>query len=79
MKFHTFYQILLIIFYLFLCLKILLIYICFLIDERYDADKNHGPCLRKGHKAHWTLVTGISGLILFTSHVAQIPYQTNVN
>lgn len=24
----------------------------------YDADKNHSPCLRKGNKAHWVLVTG---------------------
>ncbi|GFR73803.1 UPF0692 protein C19orf54 homolog [Elysia marginata] len=25
----------------------------------YDADKNHSPCLRKGHKAHWAVITGI--------------------
>lgn len=24
----------------------------------YDADKNHKPCLEKGHKAHWALLTG---------------------
>ncbi|XP_071079323.1 actin maturation protease-like [Haliotis cracherodii] len=24
----------------------------------YDADKNHYPCLKKGHKAHWALITG---------------------
>ncbi|RUS87668.1 hypothetical protein EGW08_004591 [Elysia chlorotica] len=25
----------------------------------YDADKNHSPCQRRGHKAHWALLTGI--------------------
>ncbi|XP_005104361.1 UPF0692 protein C19orf54 homolog [Aplysia californica] len=29
-----------------------------LILMPYDADKNHSPCLRRGHKAHWALVTG---------------------
>ena len=24
----------------------------------YDADRNHEPCLKKGHKAHWAVVTG---------------------
>ncbi|XP_041354360.1 UPF0692 protein C19orf54-like [Gigantopelta aegis] len=24
----------------------------------YDSDKNHRPCLKKGHKAHWALITG---------------------
>ncbi|KAL8619663.1 hypothetical protein ACOMHN_019718 [Nucella lapillus] len=24
----------------------------------YDADKNHSPCQKKGHKAHWMLITG---------------------
>ncbi len=24
----------------------------------YDADKNHTPCLAKGHKAHWCLLVG---------------------
>lgn len=24
----------------------------------YDADKNHSPCLKMGHKAHWMLITG---------------------
>ncbi|CAM1154311.1 C19orf54 (predicted) [Pycnogonum litorale] len=24
----------------------------------YDADANHEPCLRKGHKAHWALIVG---------------------
>lgn len=24
----------------------------------YDADKNNKPCLEKGHKAHWALLTG---------------------
>ena len=26
----------------------------------YDADKDHTPCLEKGHKAHWCLVVGIA-------------------
>ncbi|XP_059058293.1 actin maturation protease [Achroia grisella] len=25
----------------------------------YDADFNHSPCLKRGHKAHWALVCGI--------------------
>lgn len=25
----------------------------------YDADKNHSPCLARGHKAHWCLVVGV--------------------
>ncbi|XP_059150047.1 actin maturation protease-like [Physella acuta] len=24
----------------------------------YDADRNHSPCQKKGHKAHWALITG---------------------
>ncbi|XP_076464843.1 actin maturation protease-like isoform X2 [Babylonia areolata] len=24
----------------------------------YDADKNHSPCQKKGHKAHWMLIAG---------------------
>lgn len=24
----------------------------------YDADRNHEPCCRKGHKAHWAAVCG---------------------
>ncbi len=24
----------------------------------YDADRNHKPCLEKGQKAHWALLTG---------------------
>lgn len=24
----------------------------------YDADKNHQPCQKRGHKAHWTVLTG---------------------
>ncbi|KAK6181704.1 hypothetical protein SNE40_009508 [Patella caerulea] len=24
----------------------------------YDADKNHGPCKKRGHKAHWALLSG---------------------
>lgn len=26
---------------------------------RYDADSNHTPCLKNGHKAHWALVVGV--------------------
>lgn len=26
----------------------------------YDADKDHTPCLERGHKAHWCLVVGIA-------------------
>ncbi|VVC87666.1 UPF0692 protein CG33108 [Leptidea sinapis] len=25
----------------------------------YDADRNHSPCLRQGHTAHWALVCGL--------------------
>lgn len=25
----------------------------------YDCDKNHSPCLKKGHSAHWAIVNGI--------------------
>ncbi|KAK7788333.1 hypothetical protein R5R35_013965 [Gryllus longicercus] len=25
----------------------------------YDADANHAPCCRRGHKAHWALVVGV--------------------
>ncbi|XP_046458186.1 UPF0692 protein C19orf54 homolog [Daphnia pulex] len=25
----------------------------------YDADCNHAPCLKKGHKAHWALLVGV--------------------
>lgn len=25
----------------------------------YDADFNHAPCLKRGHKAHWALLVGI--------------------
>lgn len=24
----------------------------------YDADRNHTPCLKQGHKAHWAVLTG---------------------
>ena len=24
----------------------------------YDADRNHGPCLRRGHGAHWAVIFG---------------------
>ena len=26
----------------------------------YDCDKNHIPCLAKGHKAHWCLIVGVA-------------------
>lgn len=26
---------------------------------RYDADRNHSPCMKKGHSAHWAIITGI--------------------
>lgn len=26
---------------------------------RYDSDANHSPCLKKGHSAHWALISGI--------------------
>ena len=26
----------------------------------YDADKNHSPCLAKGHKAHWCVLVGFA-------------------
>lgn len=26
---------------------------------RYDADCNHSPCMKKGHKAHWAIMSGI--------------------
>ena len=26
---------------------------------RYDADRNHSPCLKNGHKAHWALLIGV--------------------
>lgn len=26
----------------------------------YDSDKNHSPCLKKGHCAHWAVLTGIA-------------------
>lgn len=26
---------------------------------RYDADANHSPCLKNGHKAHWALIVGV--------------------
>ncbi|XP_056371433.1 actin maturation protease-like isoform X3 [Oenanthe melanoleuca] len=25
----------------------------------YDEDSNHGPCCRRGHKAHWALINGL--------------------
>lgn len=31
----------------------------------YDADFNHEPCCKKGHKAHWAVITG---LLIITSY-----------
>lgn len=28
----------------------------------YDKDRNHAPCCRNGHSAHWALVSGVAGL-----------------
>ncbi|GAB1607576.1 UPF0692 protein C19orf54 homolog [Argonauta hians] len=30
----------------------------YLILVPYDSDKNYQPCLKQGHKAHWSLLTG---------------------
>ncbi|XP_059620686.1 actin maturation protease-like [Phlebotomus argentipes] len=30
--------------------------VCLIVP--YDSDVNHSPCLRRGHKAHWALITG---------------------
>ncbi|XP_069116623.1 uncharacterized protein [Argopecten irradians] len=38
----------------------------------YDADANHEPCMKKGHKAHWTILTGIL-FVLRSSAAAQLP------
>lgn len=29
----------------------------------YDADKDHTPCLEKGHKAHWCLLVGFAAIL----------------
>lgn len=31
---------------------------CVFISFRYDADANHEPCLKQGHRAHWLLAHG---------------------
>lgn len=28
------------------------------LKHSYDADVNHAPCLKSGHRAHWALVLG---------------------
>jgi hypothetical protein len=33
--------------------------------HRYDSDFNHEPCNKRGHKAHWALLTGKQFLTLF--------------
>ncbi|GCB69321.1 hypothetical protein scyTo_0012402 [Scyliorhinus torazame] len=30
-----------------------------MFSGRYDEDFNHEPCLRKGHRAHWAVVSGV--------------------
>ena len=29
-----------------------------LVNARYDKDGNNEPCCKKGHKAHWAVLTG---------------------
>ncbi|KJE88428.1 hypothetical protein CAOG_000087 [Capsaspora owczarzaki ATCC 30864] len=41
----------------------------------YDADRNHTPCLRSGHKAHWAILTGFAGVQV--SPTAASPDQTS--
>ncbi|GFO27499.1 upf0692 protein c19orf54 homolog [Plakobranchus ocellatus] len=36
----------------------------------YDADKNHGPCQKRGEKAHWAVIAGI---VISFSHSASLP------
>lgn len=31
---------------------------CAFVSFRYDADANHEPCLKQGHRAHWLLAHG---------------------
>ncbi|XP_033734884.1 uncharacterized protein LOC117323662 [Pecten maximus] len=38
----------------------------------YDADANHEPCMKQGHKAHWTIITGIL-FVIRSSEAAQLP------
>ncbi|OWF42192.1 uncharacterized protein LOC110461433 [Mizuhopecten yessoensis] len=38
----------------------------------YDADANHEPCMKKGHKAHWTFLTGIL-FVIRSSEAAKLP------
>ncbi|PSN31244.1 UPF0692 protein [Blattella germanica] len=37
----------------------------------YDADANHSPCCRRGHKAHWAVISGVivSGTGQHTYHL----------
>ncbi|GJQ76233.1 hypothetical protein Trydic_g1972 [Trypoxylus dichotomus] len=34
-------------------------YTAFVYNVPYDADKNHSPCLKNGHKAHWAAISGV--------------------
>ncbi|XP_057281305.1 actin maturation protease, partial [Pezoporus wallicus] len=36
----------------------------------YDEDNNHEPCCRRGHRAHWAVITGV---LLGTPSPAPIP------
>ncbi|XP_061219671.1 actin maturation protease isoform X1 [Neopsephotus bourkii] len=36
----------------------------------YDEDNNHEPCCRRGHRAHWAVITGV---LLGTPNPAPIP------
>lgn len=38
---------------------LILLYCHFDENHRYDADKNFSPCQKRGHKAHWAVVTGM--------------------
>ena len=34
----------------------------------YDEDRNHEPCLKRGHKAHWAIITGRARLKIKFGH-----------
>ncbi|XP_023231413.1 UPF0692 protein C19orf54 homolog [Centruroides sculpturatus] len=34
-----------------------------MFSESYDADSNHEPCCKKGHTAHWAVITGFCIII----------------
>ena len=43
----------------------------------YDADKDHSPCLSKGHKAHWCTLVGFA--IIADSALSSLPHANHVN